>query len=679
MSSNVLQKENFSITLEYYDLFQNFSKPIISFIKEYRKISIDYNKKIKNISNVLNNKLREIKEKIKTKKKTDLNKIFSFITTIPKILDLYIENLDIFLNEMEKEVKSYEENNGEIVIPTFIDKFEKSKKELLGMDSEIKRFKNNFMEEMTNTEQIIYKYYYLNDHKKSDEQPKNPKNKDKNSNNIITKDYMNNSINVMKQMENAYKSKIGEGNNMEKEFIKNTNNYSESVKSFTNKMFQQLKHLILNFLVSLKNNFKIPFTEIEQNLPDLLEFDKSLNMETMIQSVYHDNKYKNLFNVEKYNLQVLNSDQNNNKVQKNDKNIFNEIETKVSIIGDGYGKLTYIEDEYTFLTLKKMLDNFELIKCNMNLDIEKEKLDTFNLSSKLLSNLKREKNLNLNEPEVFNMSEVELKTLYGLLVKHHNIIVFLQQMNRFRSKGIFVMLRKTFDVFGKIFNSILNIIEKDKDIYSGKNIIILSQTYFYKDSKTKEYLQMKIINNKLLKTLKFWEDLFKFEMDMEIEKLVTSNSLDYTDSKMDFEQIREINRKKYGKLAFGLIMTLANNMIDFGISPKDAYEVIKPKIKYYDLDNATIEAIKTLLKINNEEEDKKENILINENEEKVEKKDNDIKNEIKIDKNEIKDNVNKNEIKNENEKKNENKNEINKNENEKQEKNKNIINIDEEE
>ena len=305
MSSNVLQKENFSITLEYYNLFKNFSKPIITFIKEYRTISIDYNTKIKNITNVLKNKLGEIEEKIKTKKKTDLNKIFFFITTVPKILDLYIENLDIFLNEMEKEVKSYEENNAEIVIPTFIDKFKKSKKELLDKESEIKSFKNNFMEGMINTEQIIYKYYYLTDHKKTDEQPKNPKNRDKNSNNIITKDYMNSNINVMKQMENAYKSKIEEGNNMEKEFIKNINKDSESVKSFTNKMFQQLKHLILNFLVSIKNNFKIPFTEIDQYLPDLIELDKSLNMETIMQSVYRDNNYKNLFNVEKYNLQVL--------------------------------------------------------------------------------------------------------------------------------------------------------------------------------------------------------------------------------------------------------------------------------------------------------------------------------------------------------------------------------------
>ena len=108
---------------------------------------------------------------------------------------------------------------------------------------------------------------------------------------------------------------------------------------------------------------------------------------------------------------------------------------------------------------------------------------------------------------------------------------------------------------------------------------------------------MKIIDNKLFKSLKFWEDLFKFEMDKEIEKIVTSNSFDYIDSKMDIEEIREYDRKKYGKLAYGQIMSLASNMIDFEIKPKDAYEVIQPKIKYYELDNATIETIKCILNI----------------------------------------------------------------------------------
>jgi hypothetical protein len=311
------------------------------------------------------------------------------------------------------------------------------------------------------------------------------------------------------------------------------------------------------------------------------------------------------------------------------------------------------------------------------------------LSLKLLSNLQKEKNLNLDEPEVFNMSEEELKLMENLLVKHHNIIVFMQQMNQFRSKGFFVMRSKAYEVFSNLFNLIMNIVTKNNDIYTAKYIIILSQTYFYKDSNKKEYLQMKIIDNKIFKNLKFWEDIFNLEMNLEIQKIVKTDSLDSNEtdySTISFDEIRERNRKKYGKLAFGTIMSVANNMIDFGIKPKEAYEVLAPKIEHYKLDNPSIEAIKAVLNINSEgdEEEKRNNIIINKNEEEVVKKDNDNKNEIKE---EIKDNDDKNEIKEEI-KDNDNKNEINenqkeinenKNENKKKEKNENIININQEE
>jgi hypothetical protein len=341
-----------------------------------------------------------------------------------------------------------------------------------------------------------------------------------------------------------------------------------------------------------------------------------------------------------------------------------------------------------------MLNNFELLKCNIDLEIEKEKMDICNLSLKLLFNLKKEKNLNLDEPEEFNMSEEELKLMETLLKKHHNIVVFLQQMNKFRSRGCLVMRPKAYVIFGKLFNLIMNIIIKDNDIYSTKSIIILSQTYFYKDSQKKEYLQMKIIHNKIFKNLKFWDDIFNLEMNLEIQKIVTTEILDFDNiySKMSSEEMRQRNKNKYGQLAFGAIMTIANNMIDFGIKPKEAYEMLAPKIKLYQLDNQSIETIKTVLKINKEEKEEKNNIIevkenveeieIKVNENKDEKKDNDNINEINENKNKInenkdekKDNDNINEI-NENQNKiNENKNENDKEKKEEQENEDNKIEI----
>ena len=76
------------------------------------------------------------------------------------------------------------------------------------------------------------------------------------------------------------------------------------------------------------------------------------------------------------------------------------------------------------------------------------------------------------------------------------------------------MQKKTFEIFSKIFYSILDKYEQDKDIFSVKNVIVLSQTYFYKDENDKkEYLQANIIKHPIFKDLNFWETLFNFEMN----------------------------------------------------------------------------------------------------------------------------------------------------------------------
>jgi hypothetical protein len=217
MSLNCLEIENFTLSLEYYNLLKKVNTHIITFTKEFRAVSIEYHKKLKAINGSFESKLEEIKQEKISKKDNEFNKVFNFIHTIPQILDMYLENFGICLDEMEKGIKSYEKINSDLVIPTYIDNFKKSKKELLEKENELIIFKNNFMEKMTDTEQTIYKYYYLSNRKKPEQQPKN---KDKN---VITEDYMNNIIKDMKQMEDSYKSKVEEGKNMEKEFVKNSN------------------------------------------------------------------------------------------------------------------------------------------------------------------------------------------------------------------------------------------------------------------------------------------------------------------------------------------------------------------------------------------------------------------------------------------------------------------------
>ena len=88
---------------------------------------------------------------------------------------------------------------------------------------------------------------------------------------------------------------------------------------------------------------------------------------------------------------------------------------------------------------------------------------------------------------------------------HHNRVVFLQKLSEYRNKGKFELTQKTFDIFSKLFNTIIKTIERDNDFHSVKNAIILSQTYYLKtdEESGKKYLQKIFQNNEIFKSKKF--------------------------------------------------------------------------------------------------------------------------------------------------------------------------------
>ena len=616
MSLNCLQRENFSISYEYFNYLKIAGRNILTFIKEYKSASINYNQKLKEIYNNYKNESSKLHKEVNGKQNIEFGKIFYFVNSIPKIIHVFVDNLTSFTEEIEKKVMQYESLNPDLIVPMCKANFDLLKNNLIEKGKEINNFKTNYFDSMNNTEEVIYNYYYSANKKK-----------ELNLNFFIPEEIIKVFINKTKELENSYKNKINEVRNEEDNFVKLSKFHCESVKKISTEIFDQLKHIILDFLVSLKNIFIIPQTEIDSYLKELIKLESSLKIENLMEKYYHNDKeYKYLYNPEKYDLRILkknsinntnnNINNNNNNQNKSlNKTYFNEIEKKVIEIDDGYGKDIYIEDENALLTLKKMKDNFELINIKMDFNIEEEKRKTNSLTFKLLSNLIKESKNN-NKQETINITENEIKELENLFQKHHNQVIFLQILNKFRSTGRLFMNKKIYEIFSILFNIILDKVDikNDKDIFLAKNIIILSQTYYRKDDnqKEKDYIQNAIINHKLFKDHKFWEELFNFEMAKEIQKL---NNIDdsYFDEKRDIEEIRENDKQKYGKLAFGQIMTLCNNMIDFGLSSDEVYKVMQPKIEYFQLSPDLIETIKSVLNVNNEIEEKKNINKDNEN------------------------------------------------------------------
>ena len=570
MNLNCLDVENVTLSLKYFYSLQEIKKAFLDYIKQYQFTSVEYHQKLVFLNTTYKFKIFDISKAIN--ERVDFSLIFDFINTIPKIIDVYIENLLFFNEEVNKQINIFEDKSIDQVILTCESQFKDFKNELKNNEKEINDLKNEFLSEMEKTEIKTYEYYFL--------EPKynlNIPEKYKNES-IITESEMNMKVLNTKELENKYKEKINDGRKMEKKFVENSKFHCENIKKFTNELMEKMKKLILNFLMALKNNFKLPEIEINSCLPKLIKIDKSIKLDEMMQQKFNNqNIGKFLFNPEIYEMMIF-------QQKKNDKEqniIIEEIEDKITKLEDGLGSQYLINDEISFLTIKRM-KLFEYINIkNLDLIKEKEKMKMNELTIKLFDNIKKDE----TEIKDINIEQNDIELLESFLQKHHCIIVFLQKLSKFRVKGKYYLSKELYDIFSKSFIQILNKVIEDGDMFSAKNVIVLSQTYYFKEKEDKKYLQEAIKNHHIFKDIKFWEKLFDFFIEKEKQKLRKSINLNYINNE----------ENNSSKIAYGQILTICNNMKEFGLNKNDIYKIIEPKIKFYKLDETSINNIKCIL------------------------------------------------------------------------------------
>ena len=579
MNLNCFEIENVTLSLEYFNSLKTLSSAFLDYIKQYHFLSVEFHQKLLLLNTTYKDKISEISKKI-AKKKLDFSQIFDFINSIPKILDSYIENLLFFTEEINKQINLFDDKNIEQIVLTCETQFKGFKKELKSKVEEIDKIKQNFFNEMEKTEIITYNYYYL--------QPKYNSNipekyKDENIYNIKEGE-MDMKILDTKELENRYKEHINEGRKKENTFLENSKFHCENIKKFSNELMEKIKHLVLNFLMSLKNNFQLPEKEITSFLPKLIKLDQNIKLDKIMEQHFINQKIGTfLFNPEIYKMKIF----QRSKKNKENNDIFNEIEDKIVELEDSIDRTYLILDEISLLTIQKM-KCFQLINIkDLNLEEEKEKIKMNHLTIKLLSNIKKEYT---EKEELLNITQNELDLIESLLEKRCNRIVFLHKLNKFRALGNYMVTKVLYSIISKYFIKILNFIKKDYDAFPAKNVIVLSQTYYMIEKEEKIYIQEDIKEHEIFKDNQFWENLFNFFMNKEIQKL--RKSFDLNEEKSD-------EKSHYNKLAFGQIMTICNNMLEFGYNKDDIYKFIEPKIKYYNLDEISISSIKCVLGFEN--------------------------------------------------------------------------------
>ena len=286
-----------------------------------------------------------------------------------------------------------------------------------------------------------------------------------------------------------------------------------------------MKDNIVDFLLLLKNCFKLPLSEIDTYLPELIKLDENKKIENIINSTYKKDHGLIQIMPEKYNIKLIQKNLNN---------------------GNDYENSNIIEEEEILNTIKKMEENFDLIeKDSIDQINSKDKLRCRELTFKLLSfspHIKEEMNNNItNEKERdkekekekenennkntdndnnniekekekeeenkidTSITEEEVDELLKLMESRDNRYVFLRHLNTFRKYGQFEIPEKEFTIICNIFNKISEFIKKENDFDSMRNIIILSVTYYKLENKNKIYIQKILKRNQLFKEKEIWE------------------------------------------------------------------------------------------------------------------------------------------------------------------------------
>ena len=601
MNNKESELYNVEMQKDFFNNILNIIEEYLNYIISYSSLTKEYMKNINSIQKQYEEKIKITRNELKNEKKYHLSHFFLILNAMPKINSLYLENTKFFIKNMDISINSLQKyiEEKKILMNKMLDNLNNDEKDLLIKINDIEKEKNIYFNSLSATEKIVTEYYM--NKLKIEESSKNKSNSDLKNlfilNNSIEEE-MNKSINESKKIEKNYKLAISNSKIFKKAFIDTSNVTNFNIESISNDLILEIKQLVQQNIILLKNCYAIPLSEIDNNLSKLI-LNKEKENKILDKKFEKSNlKIKDKYQIisKKYPLQIFNK-----------KNPFTTFE-------DDLEEISYIENDLLFYTAKTMFSSFTLIEDNYNIDFELEegKRTTKKIISNLLLNIEKiniQSNLisfneNNDEKELKYVHENDIELLYMLLDKHCNQMIFLQIMSQFRTSGKFCMPNKVFEIIGKCLRIIIDTIKKEEDYHYAKNVIIISQTYFILKDNDKYYLHNLIKKHKLFSNMKFWEITLECSIKNEILKNQKNhkkanneiNNIDLKEEKEKANDIEgELHSEKYSDIAFGQIASIVNVMIDLDINIKDIRNFIEPKEKLYKLSKNHIKNIELVI------------------------------------------------------------------------------------
>ena len=606
------EEENFKITDNYYLAIKQISEDFIKYISNFKLYSSEYIKKISE-----NNEKFNIKNMTKIYNEMgydniNMNHLMVLSSIIPSIIEQQIINFDFLINgideKIEKFQKIFKEKSSNYILQ--FKNYKEIKNELCKKYPEIEKLKINYINNISLVEEMIHNFYIKKNFNKkrlnSTPIPELKENKKYQNNDNITFDNLEEQINTniqkVKKIEDDYKHNITLLNSLEAKYIKIASDTKINIRKILCETLNGFKDLLLDCMVYLKNCYKLPLSEIDTYMEEIIKLDESDNFNNIIISSYTSGKKFQTAVPQKYTLKFF---------KKNKKNNFNEddeiIKLKRSnstslIKEEGFQETDYFHEQEIFLTIKKMMENFDLLDNNgINLTIEEEKLRCKFLSLKILTFTPISK---LYSDKIPPITDEEVDELEKMIDKKINRIIFIQKLSQFRNRGIFQIPEREYKIISKLFNKIIINFDKNIDYECMINIIILSQTYYVIKEGKKEYLQKEIMNNNIFKTKNFWETYANFSIMKEISVCPVGDNVEDEDI-----------QTKYSNIVFTQLVPITNNMLDFGLEINIIENIILPLIEKYNINKDLAGTIIAIIneKKNEIEQKNKNEIIINDN------------------------------------------------------------------
>ena len=652
MNVKCSEYDNMALSLDYYNSIKQLSDDLIKYIKGYKQLIQDYMKKIQNMQTNFKKKLA-----ISVNPKTSqiilelTSKIFNLLEQNNELYQLSLDEIDLRLKEFDTIIKQKNEE-----IKTIQKLSSDLNKELINTYNDVNKNKNNYLNSLSKTEEIVNKFYTerskISQHESGlgQQMPENEytllKDQIKNKLNETT-----NSIKSSKKLEKAYQDSISQFLKIHNKYVKSHNSFTEKIRKLTCDLSDEIKTLIVSFMLSYKNNYKQPLSSIDEYINKFNILEEGKEIDKKISNEYKSDNLLKIIIPNNYRLKTIsllkntnyiktedNSNSNTNKETKETKNS-NILQKKKTILKleDGFEEMEYISDESLIQTIKSLFKNFTLIdKEDFNIQLEESKSKTQQYILKIVSNMNsypygkfgknsdKNKNINISEYKRKELSTDELLDLKELLDIHENRIIFLQKLSDYRSRGKFYLDITDYTLLSKFFNIICDKVKRDFDYHSAEMSIILSQTYFIEENNRKKYLQEGIKGNNIFKDKTFWEEILVYSINKEIMKTMKRDS--------KTKENKKNSDNKLSNVVFSQVLTLIDNMFEFDIESNIIQEILEPKINYYKLNEglkSTINDVikskqeekENLKKVKKENENKKENEKVEENVQKEDEKD----------------------------------------------------------